>query len=216
MPINMETIRLVSGNFKWSQKRAGFVVESHEAIKAFNMAEIDQLRSLQAEGVLKPLGAFGFVVEKSFESRFFSKTELEQARPAVKENKDLAVLASMLEYASRKVSCEALSLFAVVSADKACRYLKAIASGSNLKSIVEALPKLQNNQGSKFQVRLKDTVAMMDCVAEVVDGRFRLWISWSLNEEAAGETTREDAFKILIGEAIACNIIGSIAFVSEK
>ena len=219
MPINMDTIRLISGNFKWSRKRAGFAVESAEAIKAFNMTEIDLLRSLQAEGILKPLGAFGFIVEKEFESRFFSKTELEQARPAIKENKDFAVLASLIEYASRKIAQEALSLFVAADAEKAGRYLQSVAdtADGSLGRIIKALPRLQSNQGSKFQVLARGSDAPLDCVAEVVDGQFRLWISWALDEEESSSgLSRADAFKILIGEAVAHNLVGNISFISEK
>lgn len=213
-PINAAL--LVSTYFKWSEKRNGFAIESHEAIKAFNTEELQALKKLQEEGKLSSVGAFGFVVNRSCESLFFSKTDIEAVRPVAKENRDFMAYAFMLEFASRKLGEEAVGLLFEGDVWVAIQYLKAVAEENEgvLEEVWSKLPKLKNDQGTKFSLPCIGFGydASLNFIAEVVDGQFRMWISWTIYDEA--RTASGDVVRHLIGQAIAKNCIGQIKFIA--
>ena len=216
MKTETNAYELVSSNFKWNEKHDGFAVESHEAIKNFTLAEIDELKKLQAEGKLTPIGTFGFMVKREHESLFFSKTDIEAVRPVAKENRDFAAYAFMLEFASRKLGEEAVGLLFEGDVWTAISYLRAIAEENEgmLESICNSLPKLKNDQGTKFALPCAGFGfnASFNFIAEVVDDQFRMWISWTIYEE---KVLSGDIIRYLIGQAIAMNCIDRIKFISK-
>ena len=209
---------LVSTYFKWSEKRNGFAIESHEAIKAFNTAELQALKRLEEEGKLSSVGAFGYVVNRSYETLFFSKTDIEAVRPVAKENRDFAAYAFMLEFASRKLGEEAVGLLFEGDVWVAISYVRAVAEENEgvLEEICLKLPKLRNDQGTKFSLPCIGFGygASLNFIAEVVGGQFRMWISWTIYDEA--KTVSGDVVRHLVGQAIAKNCIDQMKFIASS
>lgn len=218
MESDIDVNDLVSQNFKWDEKLNGFAIKSHEAIKAFSLAEIEELKRLRDEGKLHSLGAFGFIVDMAHESLFFSKTDIEAVRPVAKENRDFATYVSMLEFASRKLQEEAVGLLFEGDVWIAIQYLRAVAEENNgvREEVCLNLPKLKNEQGSKFSLPCIGFGydASLNFIAEVVDSQFRMWISWTIYDEA--KLNSKDIARHLIGQAIAKNCIDRIKFVSSS
>lgn len=218
----MDVQRIVSENFKWNEKQDGFAIESSEAIRAFNMTEIEELKKLQKKGILAQLGAFGFIVERACEHMFFSKSEIEAVRPTAREDKDMAAYAFMISFASEKIAKEAVGMLLNCDVQKVCNFIGHAAwseDEKNMNYILEQLPKLENNQGTKFSLEGNGFPAKLNFIAEVVDGRFRLWTSWTIHDNIVSkmkENARMEAIRSLIGAAIATECIGEATFSSIK
>ena len=214
--------RLVSESFKLNERHDGFAIESSEAIRAFNMAEIEELKKLQKKGILAQLGAFGFIVERACEHMFFSRSEIEAVRPTAKEDKDMAAYAFMISFASEKIAKDAIGMLLKCDVQKACDFIGHVAwseDENEISHILEQLPKLQNNQGTKFSLNGNGFPAKLNFIAEVVDGCFRLWTSWTVHDTIVPklkDNARMEAIRSLIGAAVATECIGEASFSSMK
>ncbi len=219
MLVDSTAAKLVGDRFHWSPKREGFVIESNEAIRAFNMEEIGILKSLKEAGYLKQLGAFGFIVARSHEDQFFSKTDIEAVRPCEKENREFFAIATMLDYAVVQIVKEASGVLYSGKVDECQKFIEDTTEElPERKALLDGLANLKNDQGTKFGIQGKGVHAVLDFIAEVVKDKFRLWVSWSPleNSKVSDEDAIAEAARMVIGYIISKNCLESISFIPKS
>lgn len=220
MEEKIDTSLLVSENFKWDEKLDGFAMKSHEVIKAFTMAEIEALKRLVEEQKLRQVGAFGFIVERACERMFFSRSDIEAVRPVAREDADMAAYAFMISFAAEKIAKNAIGMLVKCEVHKACSFIGHAAWSENedeLNHILKQLPKLEDNQGTKFSLEGNGMPAKLNFIAEVVDSQFRLWVSWTIHDSisaAMKDNAKMEVVRALTGAAVATECIGEASFSS--
>lgn len=220
METEIDANTLVSENFKWDESLDGFAMKSHEVIKAFTMTEIEALKRLVEEHKLHQLGAFGFIVERACEHMFFSRSDIEAVRPVAREDADMAAYVFMISFASEKIAKDAIGMLIKCNVHKACNFIGHAAWSENedeLNHILKQLPKLKDNQGTKFSLEGNGMPAKLNFIAEVVESHFRLWVSWTIHDNiAAGmkDNAKMEVVRALTGAAIATECIGETSFSS--
>lgn len=210
-----EDIGIVRTVFKWNDQERMFIAKPIDVMR-LDTASISNLKALAGEGTIKQESAFSFKMPVKSENLFWSKTEIEEFRPPVKEDSDTAVYASMMALAVKHMENSVKAASYAGSIWEICGFLDDLCTSSEewngrKQDYLDQIADFKEDQGAKFSLPGEDLSAIYDCTVEIPEKQTgKVWLEWRVDEdclfekdEAKREQDRQESLREAVRRIIA-------------